>query len=520
MPKINPPILTHLPLMALLTAILLASATSAAQNKYFQITVVDEQTGRGVPLVELETVNNIRYYSDSNGIIAFDEPGLMNQDVFFNIRSHGYEFPKDGFGFHGTRLHPLPGASAQLKIKRINIAQRLYRITGHGIYADTVRLGLRTPTQNPLLNGQVLGQDSVQSILYRQKLYWFWGDTNTPGYPLGQFAMSGATSLLPGKGALDPALGVDLTYFVDQNGFSRKMAPMKADGPVWIDGLLLIPDDTAQERLLAHYSRMKNLATMLEHGLMLFNDQTQTFDKYKEFDLAQQWRCPRGHPIRVNDNAHDFFLFPTPYPTVRVKAHINSITDPASYEAFTCLTPGSKYDKHNPHVDRTPDGRLVYAWKPNTDPTAQKEERELIAADKITPAEAHFQLRDIDTNKEVDMHGASVYWNQYRKRWIMIGVQIMGSSVLGEVWFAEADSPTGPWTFARKIVTHDKYTFYNPKQHPFFDQDAGRVIFFEGTYCNTFSGNPFQTPRYDYNQIMYRLDLDDPRLGLPLKRDK
>ena len=30
---------------------------------YFTIRVVDEQTGRGVPLVELRTVNNIRFHT-------------------------------------------------------------------------------------------------------------------------------------------------------------------------------------------------------------------------------------------------------------------------------------------------------------------------------------------------------------------------------------------------------------------------------------------------------------------------
>ncbi len=53
------------------------------------------------PLVELRTVNQIRYYTDSNGIVAFDEPGLMNRKVFFSIASHGYEVDKDGFGFRG-----------------------------------------------------------------------------------------------------------------------------------------------------------------------------------------------------------------------------------------------------------------------------------------------------------------------------------------------------------------------------------------------------------------------------------
>jgi hypothetical protein len=62
-------------------------------------------------------------------------------------------------------------------------------------------------------------------------------------------------------------------------------------------------------------------------------------------------------------------------------------------------------------------------------------------------------------------------------------------------------------------VTHDKYSFYNPTQHAFFDEAGGRVIYFEGTYTHTFSGHPVPTPRYDYNQIMYRLDLSDPRLA-------
>jgi hypothetical protein len=113
-------------------------------------------------------------------------------------------------------------------------------------------------------------------------------------------------------------------------------------------------------------------------------------------------------------------------------------------------------------------------------------------------------------------HGGSIYWNEHRKRWVMIAVEIMGTSFLGEVWYAEADTPLGPWVYARKVATHEKYDFYNPKQHPFFSKENGRVIYFEGTYTKTFSGNPEATPRYDYNQVMYKLDLDDPRLNLPV----
>jgi len=88
--------------------------------------------------------------------------------------------------------------------------------------------------------------------------------------------------------------------------------------------------------------------------------------------------------------------------------------------------------------------------------------------------------------------------------------------MIGEVWYAEADTPTGPWAYGRKIVTHEKYSFYNVKHHPCFDQDGGRLIYFEGTYTKAFSGTEVPTPRYDYNQIMYRLALDDPRLFLPV----
>jgi hypothetical protein len=127
-------------------------------------------------------------------------------------------------------------------------------------------------------------------------------------------------------------------------------------------------------------------------------------------------------------------------------------------------------------------------------------------------------LFDIETGSKIYPHNGSVYFNDYRQRWIAIFVQQFGeSSFLGEVWYAEADTPVGPWAYARKIVTHNKYTFYNPMQHPYFDQQGGRVLYFEGTYSHTFSGsdkNP--TPRYDYNQIMYRLNLDDSRLALPV----
>ncbi len=202
----------------------------ATPGEYFTIAVVDEQTGRGVPLVELRTVNNAAWWTDSNGIVAFDEPGLMGQEVFFHVRSHGYEYPKDMFGNRGLKLKPTQGGSATIKLKRLNVAERLYRITGEGIYRDSVLVGGKVPIKQPLLNGRVMGQDTVIATPYRGKIYWFWGDTDRVDYPLGNFGASGATSELPGRGGLDPSVGVDLTYFVDDKGFSKPMCSLPGAG--------------------------------------------------------------------------------------------------------------------------------------------------------------------------------------------------------------------------------------------------------------------------------------------------
>ena len=219
------------PLPAVLSMVLLmivgARCVSAATapGEYFAIQVVDRQTGRGVPLVELRTTNLIRHFTDSQGIVAFHEPGLMDREVFFFVESHGYEVPKDGFGYRGVRLRTTPGTTAVVKIDRLNIAERLYRVTGQGIYRDSVLTGRPVPLKNPVLNGQVMGQDSVFTCLYRGRIFWMWGDTGKPSYPLGNFAMSGAVSDLPGHGGLDPSVGVDLEYFVGQG----RLQP--ADGP-------------------------------------------------------------------------------------------------------------------------------------------------------------------------------------------------------------------------------------------------------------------------------------------------
>ena len=75
----------------------------------------------------------------------------------------------------------------------------------------------------------------------------------------------------------------------------------------------------------------------------------------------------------------------------------------------------------------------------------------------------------------------------------------------------------GPWVCARKVVTHDNYSFSAPWFHPYFEQENGRFVFFDGTYTSSFAGaGVVSTPRYNHYQLLYRLDLDEPRLALPV----
>src|SRR5690348_4605953 len=71
-------VVTSLAWLGLLTGITAAQSnrvtTVASAQKpashYFAIQVVDDQTGRGVPLVDLQTTSDVSYYTDSNGLIA------------------------------------------------------------------------------------------------------------------------------------------------------------------------------------------------------------------------------------------------------------------------------------------------------------------------------------------------------------------------------------------------------------------------------------------------------------------
>lgn len=483
---------------ASIALLLITSVGVAAEPpKFAEIRVIDADTKRGVPLVELTTVNHVRYVTDNAGRVAFDDPEQFGREVFFSVKSHGYEVPKDGFGFRGVRVKPEPGKIAEIAVRRTMIAERLCRLTGEGRYRDTLLLGHKSPIDYGSNPGRVAGQDSVQVVEYKGARRWLWGDTNRLNYPLGMFRMAGAKTPLKLPDVSD---GIAFDYFTDpKTGFARAMMPLaeRPEGVIWIDGVCVVPDGDGKETLVSHYSRRKGLGEQYEHGLAVYDHKTDTFVPKRQLPNDEKWRFTSGHPFVHEEDGKKWLLSGDPAPVVRVPVTLTAVLDPKQYEAFTPL---------NAKKEAGP-----WRWQKELPPLDAMAEADLVKRKSIRAEDARFT--PTGDGEAVTLHRGTVRWNEYRKRWVMIATQIGGKpSHLGEVWYAEAAHPTGPFRTAVKVLTHDKMSFYNPVHHPFLDVDGGRTIHFEGTYTADLSGSPDRTPRYDYNQVLYRLDLDAPGL--------
>ncbi|MGC3967983.1 MAG: sialidase family protein [Pirellulales bacterium] len=257
--------------------------TSRHASALAEIRVIDEATGQGVPLVELETVNGLRYVTDNSGRVALLEPGLMDREIYFQVQSHGYEAASDGFGFRGARVVPTAGKCSTITLKRTNIAERLCRLTGEGRFRDSLLLGYPSPPAESSHPGLVAGQDSIQAAVYRGKVYCFWGDTLRMNYPLGLYRMAGAVIDVPqvNDPQTDPRHGLAYDYFVDnKTGFARAMMPLtqRPEGVVWVEAVFTVLDKDGVERLVGHYSRRKGLTEELEQGIAVYNDEQDIFE--------------------------------------------------------------------------------------------------------------------------------------------------------------------------------------------------------------------------------------------------
>ena len=168
-----------------LSIVLVLPAVAFAQPRPVCIRVEARDAGTPISGARLTTTGRLVVTTDVNGNAAFYEPGLMDQSVFFTpthpvplvrvgrwitdsngliafyerpafgvparyeVFSHGYDF-----GDGGVLLTPTPGGTAELRLTRRNVAERVQRVTGGGIYADTVLLG----GDGGVLNAGVIGQ--------------------------------------------------------------------------------------------------------------------------------------------------------------------------------------------------------------------------------------------------------------------------------------------------------------------------------------------------------------------------
>ena len=498
---------------------------------FFRITVVDSATSRGIPAVQLETTDARVFLTDSAGVVAFCEPEMMGTTLWFTLSSFGYVFPPNGFGQHGTTLNIKPGGSAVLSMNRVNVAQRLYRITGTDIYRDSVLLGDRVPATQDKTNSPVMGMDSVQSAVYKGKMYWFWGDTSLTRNPLGNYRSTGAVSDMPGSGGLDPDEGVSLTFWRDK-GSVRPMFDEK-HMPIWVGGPRVVKDSKGKEHLFINYTKViGNMQGSAGDGIAEFDDEAGRLKIVTTFpkDLILK---AGGNVLKREVDGKPYFYFTRTWADTRCPATFAAMTDMSALETFTCVKDGKAFTGKAEEIDRDKAGKLRWAWRKDTSPASGENLQKMREAKLIRDEEMPYAYRDANTSATIVHHGGTISYNPFRKRWTSVFSEIFGrASFLGEVWYAEGDTPLGPWVYSQKIVTHRMgeegidattyakkeaqiYSFYNPKQHPEFMKEDGRFIYFEGTYTTGFTANNFPTPGYNYNQIMYKLDLNDPRTFVP-----
>ncbi|KAL0481446.1 hypothetical protein AKO1_012574, partial [Acrasis kona] len=482
---------------------------NAIGHCYHTIHVVDDITGRGVPLVNLSTVNFVPHYTDSNGIIAFYEPDLMNlqHKVFFHVSSHGYEVDIDEEGYRGVAINIECGGETQIKIRRTQISQRLYRYSGQGIYRDSIMTNTLTDHipahMKEGLNAGVTGHDSVQCIAINDTYYWFFGDTNSAEYPLGNFHTTCATTNLKDT-IKNIDLFVDLNY-IKQDAFVKPVAPMKPLAkPTWLHAPHTT--DGTENNLYASYFKITSPET---RGIMKWNPEEKMFVNVLVIDTKKYnvWPTHGGHTLIVDD----YVYFMNPFPFVRCPK--NQYADLSTYTSFSPLVEGTNdFDLNNIKLDRSESGRIRYAWKRNTSPLTASGMYVLVKSGRMKPEEALWLIQSMDQNMTtIIMVSGTVNYNEYRKKYILISGQIFGdTSLLGNIWYSESDSPLGPWSYAVQIAKHNSIDFYNPRHHPLFDQ--GPNLYYEGTYVRTFDTHGIPTPYYDYNQQVHKLNLDDIRL--------
>ena len=126
-----------------------------------------------------------------------------------------------------------------------------------------------------------------------------------------------------------------------------------------------------------------------QRGLVEFDPRTRSFQKRAEFPIdlaAYAGDHPGGHPFVRREGDIDYIYYCSPYPLVRVPANPESLADPRTWETFTCLEPGTRFNQEK--LDRGSDGRLRYGWKQQTQLISQEQQGKLIKSGRIKEDES------------------------------------------------------------------------------------------------------------------------------------
>lgn len=264
--------------------------------------------------------------------------------------------------------------------------------------------------------------------------------------------------------------------------------------------------------------------------------------------------------LRPSDEGYAYYA--SAFANLRVKATVASIEDPAQYEYFTPCDAGGRCNvtmnasswawRRGDLGVKGPDGTQWTKFGPS-------EEAAAVAGGFLRAEDARMQVVDHATGKPLQPAGGegggaggraqtilargSVNWNAHRGAYVLVADQTTtapstpqgagspagSASRYGEIWYCEAPAITGPWHDCHRIVTHANTgaSCYNPLQLPWLDEGGGMTIYVACTWTAMASGVggaatdracafdmyggrgcAIAVPRYEYNNLVFKLDVD------------
>jgi len=355
---------------------------------------------------------------------------------------------------------------------------------------------------------------------FKGNLFWTFGDTACPRSArqdncdgTGMHTV-GAVSCIPGEEegeverktscrASDPP---NLTYFTENASIALTQAlsgggvwpspkPMAPFAPLgentWVAALSVIHRGTPHEALYANY--VKNPGD--GNGPITVQGMARWNESSSKFDQVSIW--PLNSTISLN-GAHTVEKI-SPKDQLTLGGYIlysNGVRVPATEEAL------SQYSAFERVPPAAPAPQGVSASKGPGDSPAR-------------PASQYDQL------------GANVNWNAWTGRYITVGVTSAGAP--GDVFVAFSNELNGPWRNGTSVASHQNSnsSCYNPLHLTHFDLEGGRIIHIACTFTAMWSSGPNApnvwttclvglaggkgcapvVPRYEYNNIVYRVDL-------------